>query len=251
MNTPIRMTRICNACVLIELGEHAILTDPYFINRRIFRVDEEVAMTPAELPRLSAIIGCHDVGDHWQMDGLDGYRYDKAAVPVFTAMPSQVKSAQRAGFTTAEVLPWGETRAIGDLEIESVEAQVIKRWTINNYALRCGDARVFFGSEARDLPPIEAYGAAHDPFDVAVFPVNGVHIMGTQLVMHGEEAAAGAEALQAQHLFVIHDAHLGFPLLMPVKSSGDAAEAAASDDLNVVRHAPGVPWQPPGRPSTA
>lgn len=244
--TPLTITRVCNACTLIRIGDQAILTDPYFMHEPIFGITEPIAMKVADLPRLTAIIGCHDVGDHWQIKSLAEYPHDKSDVSVFVAMKSQMKSAADAGFTNVEVLGWGEKRMVaGTLEVESVRAQRMMRWTVNNYVLRCGDVSVMFGSEARDLEPLQEYRAAHGRVNVAVFPVNGVHMLGFyQLVMTGRQAVEGARLLGAGTMFAVHDAHRHLPFLMSVKSSGMDAESfvCGQSDVEVVRVAPGVPW---------
>lgn len=247
MNTSpeVKLTRINNACVLIQMGEHAILTDPYFINYKIVGIKEPVAMTPQELPPLTAIIGCHDVIDHWQMDGLKDYPHNKDDVRVFVAMKSQIKSTRKAGFNNVEVLSWGEKRIIGDLSIESVEAQKMMVWTVNNYVLRLGDKSVFFGSEARDIPPFSRYREEHGPVDVALLPVNAVHLMGFyKLVMSGAEAVNATRELGAPTLFVIHDAHPSIPGVIHIKSSGDDADASVveGDSVEVIRTPPGFEW---------
>ena len=244
--TAVHITRICNASVLINIGKHIILTDPYFVNVPFFGVTELAAINPKELPPLTAILGCHDVGDHWQIEGLSDYPHDKDGVHIFVAMESQAKSARKAGFKNVAVLEWGEHRTIaGDLSIEAVKAQRMMRWTVNNYALRCGDASILFGSEARDLSPLAEYGTEHSPVDVAIFPVNGVHMLGFyQLVMRGDEAVEGTKLLGSNKLFVIQDAHTHLPGLMSVKSSGNYADAAALSDENfeVIRMPVGETW---------
>jgi L-ascorbate metabolism protein UlaG (beta-lactamase superfamily) len=60
------ITRVVHACVLLELGEDAVLTDPYFEQRWFMRLKEPIGMSVAELPRLTAILGGHGVFDHWQ-----------------------------------------------------------------------------------------------------------------------------------------------------------------------------------------
>jgi L-ascorbate metabolism protein UlaG (beta-lactamase superfamily) len=244
--TAISITRICNASVLINIGGHTILTDPYFINVPFFGVKELAAIHPQDLPPLTAILGCHDVGDHWQMKGLADYPHNKDDVHVFVAMESQAQSARKIGFKNVEVLEWGEHRTIaGNLSIEAVKAQKMMKWTVNNYVLRCEDASILFGSEARDLSPLAEYGAKNRPVDVAVFPVNGVQMLGFYpLVMRGDEAVEGAKLIGAKKLFVIHDAHTHLPGLMSVKSSGDDADAAAlnHDNLAVIRMPTGEIW---------
>ena len=240
------VTRINNACILLNIGGHYILTDPYFIDVPFIGVTEMAALHPRELPPLTAILGCHDVIDHWQMEGLADYPHDKNDVRLFVAMENQAKVAREAGFDHVEVLAWGQKRTLGDnLTIESVKAQKMLKWTVNNYVIRCGDTAIMFGSEARDLPPLADYRAKNGPVDMAIFPVNGVYLMSCyQLVMRAEEAVKGARLLGARQLMAIHDSHKHRPFFLPIKSSGlDAEKAVQGDDsLEVIRIPTGQPW---------
>lgn len=243
----IKITRICNACVLIEIGEHTILTDPFFLNWPMIGIEEPVAMTAKDLPRLTAIIGCHAFVDHWQMKGLADYPHNKTDVRVFVPMKSMVRSARKAGFRNVEVLHWGDQRTVASsLSVEAVKAQKMLVWTVNNYVLRCGDASVFFGSEARDLTPLADYREEHGAVDVAILPTNAVHLFGLyKLVMSGSEAMEATTMLGARDLFVIHDAHPSIPGLIHIKSSGRDADAAAAhvdERVDVVRVPPGMVW---------
>lgn len=246
---PVTVTRIANACTLIELREHTILTDPFFLNWPQIGIREEVAMTAGELPRLTAIIGCHAFIDHWQMKGLADYPHDKRDVQVFVPMKSMARAARKVGFTNTELLQWGDRRFIGGtLGIEAVQAQTMLGWRVNNYLLSTADVSVFFGGEARDLAPLREYRAANGPVDVAVLPTNGVHLGGVyQLVMNGEQAVHAAQILGARQLFVIHDWHPDITGVIRVTSSGEAAEAAAAKAegaLEVVRLPSGAAWSP-------
>ena len=250
---PFSIMRINNASILINIGEHTILTDPYFIDVPFIGVTEMAVIKPQDLPPLTAILGCHDVEDHWQMRGLSDYPHDKDDVQLFVAMESQIESAREYGFNNVEVLEWGEKRVLGgNLSIESVKAQDMLKWTVNNYVIRYEDTSILFGSEARDLPPLAEYKAANGPVDMAIFPVNGVYLMSFyQLVMRGEEAVEGAKLLGAKQLFVIHDAHKNLPVFLPTKSSGDDATAAAlnDDSLEVIRMPTGELWSSNGQNS--
>ncbi|MBO9491633.1 MBL fold metallo-hydrolase [Endozoicomonas sp. G2_1] len=244
---PFTITRINNASILIGIGEHFIFTDPYFIDVPFIGVLEPAAIAVKDLPPLTAILGCHDVVDHWQMDGLVDYPHNKDDVRLFVAMESQAESAREAGFKQVEVLSWGHKRVLaGGLIIESVQAQKMLKWTVNNYVVRLQDTAIFFGSEARDLPPLVEYKKQHGAVDIAILPVNGVHLMTFyQLVMTADEAVEGTKLLGDKTLFAIHDAHKSWPLLLPVKSSGRDAEKASKryQDINVVRIPTGQLWQ--------
>lgn len=100
------------------------------------------------------------------------------------------------------------------------------------------------GGESRDL---EAFGQRQKPVDVALFPVDGVRMMGMQLVVNAHQAVQGAKLIGAKKLFVIHDSHKAFPLLMTAPTSGADAQAAAAGDtaFEVVRVGAGERWSFP------
>lgn len=244
---PFTITRINNASILLTIGEHTILTDPYFIDVPFIGVKEMAAIKPEDLPPLTAILGCHDVIDHWQMDGLADYKHNKDEVQIFVAMEKQAITAKKFGFNNVEVLEWGQKRTLrGNLTIESVKAQKMLKWTVNNYVIRYGGTSILFGSEARDLPPLKEYYEKNGAVDMAIFPVNGVHLMTFyQLVMKGDEAVQGAKLLGAKQLFVVHDAHKSVPVFLPTKSSGDDADKEAKNDnsIEVIRIPTGQLWK--------
>lgn len=244
----LKFTRVANACVLIEMERHAILTDPFFLNWPMIGIRENVAVSPKDLPPLTAIIGCHGFIDHWQMRGLADYPHDKDQVSVFVPMKSMVRSAIRAGFRRTELLHWGDRRTCNGLSIEAAEAQKMAIWRVNNYVLRCGDQSVFFGSEARDLEPLGRYREQNGPVDIAVLPTNAVHLFGLyKLVMSGRDAVEATIRLGADQLFVVHDAHPKIPGFIHIKSSGEEAETAAAESggrIEVIRVPTGVTWSP-------
>ena len=48
--SPLAITRIINACVLLEFGEDAVLTDPYFTDQWFIRFREPFGHEEAALP---------------------------------------------------------------------------------------------------------------------------------------------------------------------------------------------------------
>ena len=247
IDTKLEITRVANACVLIKIGNDHILTDPFFHNPFYMGIDEEVALEVEQLPLLSAIIGCHSVPDHWQISSLSAYPH-KDKVPIYVATKSMAKKARSAGFRTVEIVEWGEQRSISkDLNLETVEAQKVTGFTVNNYVLRGNEISIFFGSEARDLQPLRKYRNSNEKVDVVLLPVNAVHLFGfLKLVMGGDEAVEATKILGAKFLFVIHDAHQPRPLLVGIRSSGDDADTAAKTEpgIEVVRVPTGETWTP-------
>jgi L-ascorbate metabolism protein UlaG (beta-lactamase superfamily) len=175
---PVAITRVVNACVLIETAAGAVLTDPYFNHQWFMRLREPVGMTVAQLPPLSAILGGHAALDHWQPESLVTYPH-KQTTPVFVATAGMMKSARAAGFRNAEVVAWHETRRLsGDLSIEVIPAQKVFAQNANNYVVSAGGVRIFVGTEARDIEPLRRHGASRPAVDIAILPIDGSSFMG-------------------------------------------------------------------------
>jgi L-ascorbate metabolism protein UlaG (beta-lactamase superfamily) len=233
MSAPLAITRVINACVLIELGEDAVLTDPYFAGRWYMRFDEPIGLSVAELPRLAAILGGHSVPDHWQPASLAAYPY-KDETPVYVATSSMARKARRAGFSRVEVLDWGEERQLTErLGLEVAPAQRSGGLKVNNYALTCGDLRVFVGTEARDLEPLRRYRATAPAVDLAVLPINGARVLGHKLVMDGNDALAATRILGARTLVPIHYTQVPVPLLLQAPFSADDLRRITSPECDV------------------
>lgn len=245
MTAELSITRIVNACVLLEIGGHAVLTDPYFEDHWFIRLRERIGLTAPELPRLSAIFGGYGVFDHWQPASLAGYRW-KGETPVYVATRSMMRKARAAGFTEVEVLDWGESRAPSPrLRIEVAPARPAAGMKVNCYVLTCGDLRVFVGTEARDLEPLRRYRATRGAVDVALLPIDGARVLGHKLVMNAADAIAAARILGAKTLVPIHYALRPMPLLFQTPSSVEDLERLAEEapDVRVVRLGTGVRWE--------
>lgn len=249
MKSSLSITRVVNSCVLLQFGNDAVLTDPYFTKRWYMKWSEPIGMTVSQLPKLAAIIGGHSVFDHWQMSSLKSYEY-KDETPVFVATRSMARKAKAAGFKHVEVLEWNDTRHISDqLSLEVVVAHQALGLRVNNYVLSTPDLTVFCGTEARDLEPIRQYASNRPDMDVVLVPVNGVHLFGRlKLVMNGKDAVATTRILGSKTLVPIHDSHTHIPFLADVTSSASEAaeEARAADDgIEVVRLKSGQEWEYP------
>lgn len=242
------VTRVANACVLLELGEHTILTDPWFTERWYLRRGEPLGLTVAELPPLTAIVATSFAANHWDLRALRDYRH-KSVTPVYVSTARMARQATALGFTTVERLRWDEVgEPARGLTVEAVPAGRIMRWPNNAYVLSCGGTSVFFGGEIADVAWLERYRTRRGPVTVALLPVNGLRpIVGPALVMGPRQAVAGAEILGARVLVPVHEAHANDVLSLVFRRHGSAAAAAelAGTRPNgpaVVNLAPGTRW---------
>ena len=237
----LHVTRVVNACALLELDGACVLTDPFFDARWFLRFAEPIGLSAAALPELAAILGGHGVLDHWQPQALRGYPH-RATTPVLVATQAMARRAQAAGFRQVEVVGWGAARSLGSrLSVEVVAAQRSGGMTVNSYVLRTPSLRVFVGTEARDLAPIEAYRSQHPAVDVALLPIDGASLFGRPLVMAAAGAIAACRLLGARVLVPLHYALRPVPPILQIRGGlGQLIEAAAeAPDLEVVALKPG------------
>jgi L-ascorbate metabolism protein UlaG (beta-lactamase superfamily) len=249
--TPLSITRIANASVLLELGDQVVLTDPYFDDHWFMRLREPIGMKVRQLPKLAAIVGGHGVFDHWQPGSLAEYPF-KQETPVFVATAPMMKKAKAAGFRNVEVLEWSAKRRISDrLSIEVAPPQTAAGMKVNNYVLSVHGLRVFVGTEARDLEPLRRYRELHPAVDVALLPIDGSAILGHKLVMTSSEAVEASGILGAKVLVPIHYALKPIPLLLQTRSSAATLARLPPDapDLDIVLLETGRRWTwPDGSP---
>ncbi len=243
------ITRVANACVLLELDGHAILTDPWFTERWYLRRGEPLGLRIEELPPLTAIIATSFAVNHWDLRALREYRH-KASTPVYVSAARMARRAHALGYSMVEHLGWDESRDITQtLSIEAVPAGRTLLWRNNAYVLSSGQMRVFFGGEIEDVALLERYRARRSPVDVALLPVNGLRpVLGPPLVMGPRQAVAGASTLGARVLVPVHDAHADDPLSLVFRRHGSAEDAralaaTASTGLDVICLRPGERWE--------
>jgi L-ascorbate metabolism protein UlaG (beta-lactamase superfamily) len=149
------VTRVANACVLLELNGQAILTDPWFTERWHLHRGEPLGMTVGDLPPLAAIVASHSFPNHWDLRALREYRH-KNATPVYVSSSRMARQARALGYPLVEHLRWGETgRPSPHLSVEATSAGRTLWWRHNAYVLSSGGMRVFFGGEIRDVALLE------------------------------------------------------------------------------------------------
>jgi L-ascorbate metabolism protein UlaG (beta-lactamase superfamily) len=200
----VAITRVINPCALIEIGSDAILTDPYFTDHWFFPMHEPIGVAAAALPHLTAILGGHGVFDHWQPRSMvDSPK--RLMTPVFVATNAMARKARRAGFRTVEVLRWGDSRKLSDtLTVTTLPGERSPFGRTNNYLLSSVvGVSVFVSTEARLIGPIEQCAAEHQ-VDIAVLPIDGLSVLGRQLVMNAAQALNAAKVLGAHTLVPIH-----------------------------------------------
>ena len=231
-SAPWAVTRIANACVLVEIADAVVLTDPWFVKSWAF--NEHATVTVEDLPPLTAIIGSHWVRDHWGMAELATYPH-RATTPVYVAGQNMVDRATGAGFTDVEVLEWGQTRRLTELvTLEAIEDHDRQGLITTNYALTSPDARIFYGGETLELAALERYRQSGEPFDAAIGPINGMRLLGRQLVVTAGQMMEATRILEAPVLVPIHYAHRSIWPFVKVRSSMRDLRAVPDGDISIV-----------------
>ena len=234
------VTRLHNAMTVIEIDDAKILTDPWFVNSRAFIGHSPMAVE--DLPELTAIIGCHWVKDHWAMQQMQTYPHKDT--PIYVSAPNMEKSARKRGFTHVEVLEWGDRRALTDkVNLHAFEEHIGHGRRTNNYGITGSKARVFFGGEVLDLGAIGRCAEANAPFDVAIGPVNGVHLFGRQLTVTAAEMLEAARLLKAPKMLPVHDEHKPIRPLLKVTSSIRDLDTVDHDDIEIIELAAGQRYE--------
>jgi L-ascorbate metabolism protein UlaG (beta-lactamase superfamily) len=115
------------ATTLIRLGGFTVLTDPNFLHRgqRAYlgkglwsRRLSEPALTPAQLPRLDAVVLSHLHGDHFDRVA----RRELTKTPPLITTPSAARKLRRSGFLTFGLDTWHRHILPRDEETLVVEA---------------------------------------------------------------------------------------------------------------------------------
>ena len=237
------VTNLGNASVLIQVDDALVLTDPFF--GRSQGISDIAALSPADMPKLTAIIGSHWAQDHWEIDLLANYPH-RDTTRVYVSDESMAASARAAGFRHVEKLEWGDRRQL----TETVELEVVPEHIAadgmgtNNYAITGTNARVFFGGEVLNVAAVADYARTADTFDCAIGPVNGVLFKGRQLVTTAAEMAAVAQAIGAKRLIPIHDGHMAYEGLVTITSSAADLNDIDLGDMEVVTLGSGEQFRP-------
>jgi len=228
MPESLTITRITHSCHLIQIGNHVVLTDPWFSERAAYHPGEPIAMGVGELPRLDAVVITHHHYDHCDLAAFSAYQ-DKT-VPMFVAGPVADR-ARAAGFTRIRTLePW-QRAAAGDLTVTAAPGKhAVYEVT---FVISGGGRSVYFAGDTMLLPDLLTLPDRVGPLDAALLPVNGLQIrpqLNKQIVMNAGQAARLTAALRPgvtiPHHYAFTSGRVGDLLL--TKSEKDPAAFVAA-----------------------
>ena len=193
------VTRIAHASVLLDFGNATVLTDPWFSEKTHFHHGEPLGIPLDRLPRLTAVVASHEHYDHFDIETFA--RYPDKAVPFFVG-PNMVNAARAAGFTNVrELRPW-ESATVGPLTITAAPAA--HKVPEVTFVIQANGSTVYFGGDTRLTPELNELPKRFPSVQLALLSVNGLRVLGEQVVMNPEQAADFAGMLNAEVAVPIH-----------------------------------------------
>jgi L-ascorbate metabolism protein UlaG (beta-lactamase superfamily) len=195
----LRVTRIAHASVLLDFGNAVVLTDPWFSEKLHFHHGEPLAMSIEQLPKLTAIVASHAHYDHFDIETLA--RYPDKAVPFFVG-PDMVDAARAAGFTNVrELTPW-QAASVGPLTITAAPAA--HKVPEITFVIQANGSTVYFGGDSKLIPELRELPKRFPSIQLALLSVNGLRVLGEQVVMNAEQAAELANVIGAEVAVPMH-----------------------------------------------
>lgn len=193
------VTRIAHASVLLDFGNATVLTDPWFSEKIHYHHGEPLGIPLERLPKLTAVVASHAHYDHFDIETFA--RYPDKAVPFFVG-PNMADVARAAGFTNVrELKPW-ESANVGPLTITAAPAA--HKVPEVTFVIQANGATVYFGADTRLIPELDELPKRFPSIQLALLAVNGLSVMGEQVVMNAEQAAELAGRLGAEAAVPIH-----------------------------------------------
>jgi L-ascorbate metabolism protein UlaG (beta-lactamase superfamily) len=200
----LHVTRVAHASVLLDFDGETVLTDPWFSEKSSYHHGEPLGVALEALPKLTAVVASHAHYDHFDIETFK--RYPHKDVPFFVG-PDMAEAAREAGFTQVrELKPW-ESATAGAITVTAAPGKHgIDEIT---YLLSARGMTVYFGADTLLVPELEEIPKRFPSIQLALLAVNGLHALGSQVVMNAEEAAKLAGMLKAEVAIPMHYAFQG------------------------------------------
>ncbi len=247
------ITRITHACVLIQWGDEALLTDPWFSEKPLYHHGESLPFDVSGLPNLTAVLSSMNHYDHFDVRALIAYR--DLSVPFFTIEGSnQAKAAKQAGFLDVrEVAAWTSI-TIGNAKLHAIAANAFAPNSFRYeqcYVIEAAGRTILFCAHFLKDDAVARVKAQFPKIDVALLGINGLRIkplLGRQMSMNPQDAAHICAELDIHVCVPIHYAFNGgwfsSTFLLSHKGTPEQFSEATrrlSPSTNVVTLSPGQP----------
>lgn len=249
----LKITRLTHACVLIQWGNEALLTDPWFSQKPLYRHGESLPFDVSGLPDLTAVLSSMDHYDHFDVGAFNAYR--DPSVPFVTIKGSkQAQAAREAGFSDVrDVAAWNSI-TIGGATLHAIAANGFAADAFRYeqaYVIEAAGRTILFCPHFLKDEPLMRVNAQFPNIDVALLGINGLRIkplLNRQMSMDPADAARVCSLLNIPVCVPIHYAFNGgwfsSTFLLSHKGTPEKfAEAARrrSPSTNVITLSPGQP----------
>jgi L-ascorbate metabolism protein UlaG (beta-lactamase superfamily) len=251
--SPLTITRVTHACVLIQWQDGALLTDPWFSEKPLYHHGENLPFGTSGLPKLTTVLSSMNHYDHFDVKAFSAYR--DLSVPLVTIKGSnQAEAARKAGFVDIRDLAAGASVNIGGATLHAIAANAFAPSTFRFeqcYVIEVVGRTVLFCPHFLKDEPLARVKAQFPNIDLALLGINGLRIkplLGRQMSMDPADAARVCALLDIPLCVPIHYAFNGgwFSSTFLLSHKGTPAqfsEAARmqSASTNVVTLSPGQP----------
>lgn len=210
---------IGHATVLINFYGTTILTDPAMFDRvgcevAGFTIGRKRLVAPAlsiaELPKIDLVLLSHAHMDHFDLPTLKAL--PKSAQVVTAAKTADLLEGMK--FAAVNEVGWGETKRVGDLEIEAFQVNHSgARWSndthrgYNGYLLRKGGKQILFGGDTAMSSAFKRLGSRKS--DLGIMPIGSYGRIGASHCTP-EQAVQMANEANVQYFLPVH--HSTFPI---------------------------------------
>lgn len=200
----VKVTRITHCCTLIDFSGEVVLTDPWFSERFGYYRGEALGGALADLPPLAGVLVSHDHYDHNDMRAFSGYR-DRGVTVLAEA--AAARRARSAGFGNAKALEtWGKAQ-LKDILVTAVPA--LHGVPEVGFVAQAAGFTVYFGGDTMLIPELSRLASDFPPIDIALLPINGLRVLGKQVVMDPLQAADLCAMLKPRVAIPTHYAFTG------------------------------------------
>lgn len=257
MQDHLQITYIGHATCLIEHRAGAILTDPHFSNRCLWRRRlQPLAYAPGQLPPLTAVLITHAHYDHCD---IESFKYIPSTVPVVTPPKLGPLLHRFINNPIVELAHWAPYELAPDLIVTPVPVRHCGGRAVPNlryrptsgYHLRMNDAQIYFAGDTGYGTHFREVGHMYG-IDVALLPIGRMLPdwvpFGKAQHLNGLEALQAGLDLKAKHMIPIHWGAFGAATAAhtPVETlRRHAMERQLTDQVHIIES--GQKWTLPNK----
>lgn len=254
-----KITMISHCCLLIELGDKRVLTDPWmteplYWGRLYHRFG--LGMTVEELPALDLVLASHGHEDH--LDPATLRRLDKST-PV-AVLETAARKVERLGFGDVRPMRAGATFDLDGLSVHACFGR--HPGGLVTYLLHADDGTVFFAGDSVYDDRLLEVGDRFSGIDASLLPVSGgralfglVHLhMGPEEALRVARGIGTAAVIPTHYHFELRGVPSPFARSMDVADKADELVRLVSErspELRAIKLDVGQSWDGPSEAGAA